>query len=155
MVTRCRASCRPGRSIRWVRGRCAGCVRMFPEDIEFLFRHIRVDTPVRIINAPVKIGWDGEVLVAEIHPLLETPQPLVEQSLQHVEEMDADIEVPEVVTPSKEPLTQVTEQFITATSERAGQLDWDLVERLVERSNGIPEPVGQSIKNAAASAASQ
>ena len=132
-----------------------GCVRMFPEDIEFLFRHIRVDTPVRIINAPVKIGWDGEVLVAEIHPLLETPQPLVEQSLQHVEEMDADIEVPEVVTPSKEPLTQVTEQFITATSERAGQLDWDLVERLVERSNGIPEPVGQSIKNAAASAASQ
>lgn len=132
-----------------------GCVRMFPEDIEFLFRHIRVDTPVRIINAPVKIGWDGEVLVAEIHPLLESPQPLVEQSLQHVEEMDADIEVPEVVTPSKEPLTQVTEQFITATSERAGQLDWDLVERLVERSNGIPEPVGQSIKNAAASAASQ
>jgi len=132
-----------------------GCVRMFPEDIEFLFRHISVDTPVRIINAPVKIGWDGEVLVAEIHPLLETPQPLVEQSLQHVEEMDADIEVPEVVTPSKEPLTQVTEQFITATSERAGQLDWDLVERLVERSNGIPEPVGQSIKNAAASAASQ
>ncbi len=132
-----------------------GCVRMFPEDIEFLFRHISVDTPVRIINAPVKIGWDGEVLVAEIHPLLETPQPLVEQSLQHVEEMDADIEVPEVATPSKEPLTQVTEQFITATSERAGQLDWDLVERLVERSNGIPEPVGQSIKNAAASAASQ
>jgi len=132
-----------------------GCVRMFPEDIEFLFKHISVDTPVRIINAPVKIGWDGEVLVAEIHPLLETPQPLVEQSLQHVEEMDADIEVPEVATPSKEPLTQVTEQFITATSERAGQLDWDLVERLVERSNGIPEPVGQSIKNAAASAASQ
>jgi len=132
-----------------------GCVRMFPEDIEFLFRHVRVNTPVRIINAPVKIGWDGEKLVAEVHPLLETPQLLVEQSLQHVEELDADIEVPEVVTPSKDPLTQVTEQFIVATSERAGQLDWDLVEKLVERSNGIPESVGESIKNAATSAASQ
>ena len=132
-----------------------GCVRMFPEDIEFLFAHVRINTPVRIINAPVKIGWDGERLVAEIHPLLETPQRLVEESLQHVEELDADIEVPEVATPSKDPLTQVTEQFIVATSERAGQLDWDLVEKLVERSNGIPEPVGQSIKNAATSAASQ
>jgi len=132
-----------------------GCVRMFPEDIEFLFRHIRVNTPVRIINAPVKVGWDGEILVAEIHPLLESPQPLVEGSLQQVEALDADIEVPKVTTPSKDPLTQVTEQFITATAERAGQLDWDLVEMLVERSNGIPEPVGKSIKNAAASAASE
>jgi len=130
-------------------------VRMFPEDIEFLFRHVRVDTPVRIINAPVKIGWDGEVLVAEIHPLLESPQPLVEESLQQVEVLDADTEVPEVVTPSKDPLTQVTEQFVTVTAERPGRLDWERIEILVDRSNGIPEPVGQSIKNAAASAASQ
>ena len=39
---------------------------------------------------------------------------------------------------SKDPLTYVTEQFIVATAERAGQLDWDLVEELVERSDGIP-----------------
>ena len=37
-----------------------GCVRMFPEDIEFLFEHIGVRTSVRIINAPVKIGWQGD-----------------------------------------------------------------------------------------------
>ncbi len=132
-----------------------GCVRMFPEDIEFLFQHIRVKTPVRIINAPVKIGWDGESLVAEVHPVLESPQPLPEQSLEHVEELDADIEQPDVSTPSKDPLTQVTEQFIAVTAVRPGQLDWDLVERLVERSDGIPEAVGAHIKNAAASAASQ
>ena len=129
-----------------------GCVRMFPEDIEFLFRHIRVDTPVRIINAPVKIGWDGEVLVAEVHPLLETPQPAVEES--HVETLDADVESQALIAPGKDPLTQVTEQFIVATAERSGQLDWELVERLVERANGIPEAVGAGIKNAAASAAS-
>ena len=45
---------------------------------------------------------------------------------------------------SKDPLTYVTEQFIAATAERAGQLDWDLVEELVERSDGIPEAVGQA-----------
>ena len=47
----------------------------------------------------------------------------------------------------------MTEQFIVATAERAGQLDWDLVEELVNRSDGIPEAVGMGIKNAATSAA--
>jgi len=130
-----------------------GCIRMFPEDIEFLFQHIRVNTVVRIINAPVKLGWDGEALVAEVHPLLESPQNLVEESLQQIEKLDADIELLEVSSPSRNPLTQMTEQFIAATAERAGQLDWDLVETLVKRSDGIPETVGTSIKNAATSAA--
>ena len=131
-----------------------GCIRMFPEDIEFVFQHVRVNVPVRIINAPVKIGWDGEELVAEIHPLLESPQqPLLEGSAQQVEKLDADTEALDVSEPSKDPLTQVTEQFITVTAERAGQLDWDVIELLVERSDGIPETVGTSIKNAATSAA--
>jgi L,D-transpeptidase ErfK/SrfK len=130
-----------------------GCVRMFPEDIEFLFDNIRVDTPVRIINAPVKIGWDGDVLVAEVHPLLESSTPPVEETPEHLEQLDADIDLPPPDPNSKDPLTHVTEQFIVATAVRAGQLDWDLVEELVERANGIPEVVGTSIKNAATSAA--
>jgi L,D-transpeptidase ErfK/SrfK len=132
-----------------------GCVRMFPEDIEFLFDHIRVKTPVRIINAPVKIGWDGDTLVAEIHPLLESSQPLSEEAVEHLDELDADVELPPPAPNPKDPLTHVTEQFIVATAERAGQLDWDLVEELVERANGIPETVGTGIKNAATSAASE
>ena len=132
-----------------------GCIRMFPEDIEFLFQRVRVNTAVRIINAPVKLGWDGEALVAEVHPSLESPQPLVDASLKQLETLDADIDLPEPDIPGKEPLTQVTEQFIAVTSERAGQLDWGLVELLVDRSDGIPEAVGISIKNAATSAASE
>jgi len=132
-----------------------GCVRMFPEDIEFLFDRIRVDTPVRIINVPVKIGWDGEALVAEVHPLLESPQALIEDSVEHIEQLDADVEIPEPDPNSKDPLTHVTEQFIAATAVRAGRLDWDRVEALVERADGIPEAVGSGIKNAATSAASE
>ncbi len=106
-----------------------GCVRMFPEDIEFLFGLVGINTKVRIINEPVKFGWNGDELVMESHPKLE--------------EGDRD------------PLTIVTELFIAATGERAGELDWQLVEEIVGRSDGIPVPVGQSIKNAAASAASE
>ncbi len=130
-----------------------GCVRMFPEDIEFLFEHVRVKTPVRIVNVPVKIGWDGDALVAEVHPLLESAQPLLEETAEQLEALDADIELPVPAADSKDPLTYVTEQFIAATAEQAGQLDWDRVEALVQRSNGIPEAVGTRIKNAATSAA--
>jgi len=137
-----------------------GCIRMFPEDVEFLFERIRVKTVVRIIDVPVKIGWDGDALVGEAHPLLEVPQPLVEESLARLESLDADIELPEVEFVSKDPLTHVTEQFISATAQRAGQLDWDSTEALIERSDGIPKVVGVSIeeagiKNAATSAASE
>jgi L,D-transpeptidase ErfK/SrfK len=106
-----------------------GCVRMFPEDIEFLFDRVSVNTKVRIINEPLKFGWNGEELVMESHPLLE--------------ESDRD------------PLTSVTEMFISATGERAGKLDWHLAEEVVNRSDGIPIPVGRGIKNAATSAASE
>ena len=135
-----------------------GCIRMFPEDVEFLFDRIPVKTAVRIINEPVKMGWDGEELVAEVHQLLEVPQRLPEETAEQLETLDADVELPDVESLSKDPLTHVTEKFITATAERSGQLDWDVVEALVGRSDGIPEVVGISIngagiKNAATSAA--
>jgi L,D-transpeptidase ErfK/SrfK len=132
-----------------------GCIRMFPEDIEFLFERIVVNTQVRIINVPVKIGWEGDALVAEVHPLLETAQQLVDETLEKIEQLDADVDLPPPDPGAKDPLTYVTEQFIVATAERAGRLDWDLIETLVERSNGIPETVGLGIKNAATSAASK
>ena len=54
-----------------------GCIRMFPEDIEFLFEHVPVNTPVRIINEPIKIGWDGDRLMMEAHRQLEST-PIVD-----------------------------------------------------------------------------
>jgi L,D-transpeptidase ErfK/SrfK len=49
----------------------AGCVRMYPEDIEMLFAQVPVGTPVEIINQPIKLGWVGDSLFIELHPPLE------------------------------------------------------------------------------------
>jgi L,D-transpeptidase ErfK/SrfK len=106
-----------------------GCIRMFPEDIEFLFDLVGVKTKVRIINEPLKFGWSGDELVMESHPPLEES--------------------------NEDPLTAVTELYISATGERAGKLDWHLAEKIVDRSDGIPVAVGRGIKNAATSAASE
>jgi L,D-transpeptidase ErfK/SrfK len=53
-----------------------GCIRMFPEDIAYLFDQVAVNTPVRIINEPIKLGWDGELLVLEVHRALDVAEPL-------------------------------------------------------------------------------
>jgi len=143
-----------------------GCLRMFPEDIRYLFDYVAVDTPVRIINEPVKIGWQGDALVLEAHPILETSpentsdEPLPEEAIAadaNAEDVpDAvDVVVGEVPNDGKDPLTYATEQFIVATAERAGELDWSLVEAAISRSDGMPVSVGAGIKNAATSAASE
>jgi L,D-transpeptidase ErfK/SrfK len=130
-----------------------GCLRMFPEDIEHVFSQIDINTRVRIINEPVKIGWEGAHLVLEVHPVLEAaaPQPAVDTPGSE----DSPDAVPEVILEPavKSPLTYVTERFIAATGTRAGSLDWQRVEQMVDRADGIPERVGQEIKNAATSAA--
>ena len=134
-----------------------GCIRMFPEDIEYLFPNVDVNTPVRIINEPVKIGWFADRLVVEVHPVLESSVPLDDARLV---EADVDVDTGEDTggeTPpqTKDPLTYVTEQFIAVTDARAGELDWDEVEVLIDRSDGIPADAGSGIKNAATSAAFQ
>jgi len=133
-----------------------GCVRMFPEDIEYLFGHVGIDTKVRIINEPVKMGWNGEELVLEVHPVLARMLPAGVETALAEESATTDVEpaIPDD-DGNKDPLTYVTEQFIGATGERAGQLDWYLAEEIVDRADGIPTSVGTSIKNAAASAASK
>ncbi len=134
-----------------------GCVRMFPEDIEYLFGQVGVDTPVRIINAPVKIGWEGDQLVMEAHPVLEValpgPASAPVDAGEAVEDKTAGESSGDIAAgdgpASKDPLAYVIEQFIVATGARAGQLDWDLAERLIDRSDGVPTTVGREIKNAA------
>jgi len=128
-----------------------GCLRMFPEDIRYLFEYVAVSTPVRIINDPVKIGWQGDALVLEVHPVLEAaPATTIDEPTP-----DDEPEPVEVVVGGKDPLTYVTEQFIVATAERSGELDWSLVEAAISRSDGMPVVVGEGIKNAATSAASE
>lgn len=48
-----------------------GCIRMFPEDVEYLFDILPVGTTVRLINQPFKAGWHAGLLYFEAHPLLE------------------------------------------------------------------------------------
>ena len=126
-----------------------GCIRMFPEDIRFLFDQVGVDTPVRIINEPVKIGWHGDELLMEVHRALDVA-PVETDSGEITNQV---LPRDSMVQPERNILTALTEQFVAATTTRAGELDWERAEDLLEHADGIPVPVGRTIKNAATSAA--
>jgi L,D-transpeptidase ErfK/SrfK len=61
-----------------------GCVRMYPEDIEKLFQHVKVGTPVLIINQPIKVGWFANKLYIEVHPALDEETIPYEEQLPRV-----------------------------------------------------------------------
>jgi L,D-transpeptidase ErfK/SrfK len=135
-----------------------GCVRMFPEDIEFLFDQVSVNTKVRIINEPVKMGWDGEQLHLEVHRTLDVAPPPVDEDLDGLVIVDPARDFAKAENneaPMSGRLTSLTVQFVAATNSKPGELDWDFAEQLLERADGIPARVGRTIKNAAASAASE
>jgi L,D-transpeptidase ErfK/SrfK len=113
-----------------------GCVRMFPEDIEALYKTVPTGTSVNIVNQPVKIGWTADgTLYLEAHP------PLMESNVdgEAVAVVDASVEQPE--TTQESPLTSLMRAYIAATEGRRVDLDWEAAERVAQFGNGVPEPV--------------
>jgi L,D-transpeptidase ErfK/SrfK len=45
-----------------------GCIRLYPEDIAWLFRAVAIGTPVTVVNQPAKVGWSAGELYLEVHP---------------------------------------------------------------------------------------
>jgi L,D-transpeptidase ErfK/SrfK len=132
-----------------------GCIRLFPEDIEFLFGQVGINTVVRIINEPVKVGWDGDELVVEVHETLAVTSPPAAELVSGIpaNEAEANAAPPEILV--RDEMTALTEQFVAATNVRRGELYWDVAELLLERADGIPAPAGRQIEDAATSAASE
>ena len=92
-----------------------GCIRLYPEDIETLFREVPVGMSVRIVNQRIKTGWIDGALYLEVHPPLDGVDP------KDVED-----------------LTGLTRAIVAATSQRRVIIDWDTAERTFNEANGIP-----------------
>jgi L,D-transpeptidase ErfK/SrfK len=56
-----------------------GCVRMYPNDIEALYRMVAVGTPVYIVKQPIKVGWLDNALYVEAHPGLDGEEMTFDQ----------------------------------------------------------------------------
>ncbi len=63
-----------------------GCIRLFPENIEWLFARVKAGMPVKIINMPVKFGMKKGDLYVEIHRNGYTMAELQKEALRIKEE---------------------------------------------------------------------
>jgi L,D-transpeptidase ErfK/SrfK len=95
-----------------------GCMRMYPEDIEWLYPQVPVGTPVRIVDQPIKMGWLDGTLYMEVHQALEGHE-----------------------TPPSDNLTNITRLLVAATQDRIAPIDWAGAERAVLEATGVPEPM--------------
>jgi len=98
-----------------------GCIRLYPEDIEALFKEVPVGMSVRIINQRIKTGWgqDGALFLEVHHPL-------------------------DGVDPKEvEDLTALTRQIVAATAKKRVIIDWETAENVFQEQTG--EPVRISI----------
>jgi L,D-transpeptidase ErfK/SrfK len=96
-----------------------GCVRMYPEDIVSLYQAVPVNTPVHVVNQPVKTGWRDGVLYVEAHPAAGELQ---------------DGEAPAA--------GDAMHQVVAVTSpEQSKHIRWEQVTAVVETLTGIPYAV--------------
>jgi L,D-transpeptidase ErfK/SrfK len=117
-----------------------GCIRMFPEDIEAMYRAVPPGTLVHIVNQPFKLGWGPQGLYLEAHP------PLVNNSDEDGDEEIATrvIADSEVVTLTDAAMTDLTRLYVAATVDRRADVDWSAAEKVMQAARGVPAFVAPS-----------
>ncbi len=98
--------------------RCsAGCIRLYPKDIEKLFSLLPVGTPVRIINQPYKLGQFHGQWWMEAH------EPLASQSATHLENRT---------------------ELVKILLHHKQRIHWNTFEQAIDEKKGIPVQLSHS-----------
>jgi L,D-transpeptidase ErfK/SrfK len=96
-----------------------GCIRMYPEDIEALFPLVPVNTPVWLVNEPVKVARVGGQVWLEVHPPIDA------------EGQRAEIDIESFYALAN-----------TALGETPAAIHWDFVLATLKQADGLPVMVG-------------
>lgn len=99
----------------------SGCVRMYPEDVEYLFDKVAIGTKVTVVDQPIKLSWiDGELYI-EAHP--------TQAQSDQIE-----------LTGSFEPIldSSVVDQVLEVAGGQASELDWSLIRAATIERRGYP-----------------
>ncbi len=98
-----------------------GCIRLYPEDISELYALAKPEMPVNLVHQRVKMGWRGDRLYMEVHPVAK------------IDEAEAKPDLSEAV----EALHRLLPEGMAYL-----EVDWDLVKRTLILANGAPVSIG-------------
>ena len=120
-----------------------GCIRMFPEDVEWIFGRVGEGTGVEIVNQPYKVGWSGRDLYLEVHPPLEEGGTAQESAAGEIVMQSPVIEAGQNERWTQ---TEITKLIAAATSRQAAEIDWEVVDRAFAERLGMPVKIGSAIE---------
>jgi L,D-transpeptidase ErfK/SrfK len=98
-----------------------GCIRMYPEDIERLYKMAPIGTQVTVVDQPYKMAWFGGELYLEVHPTQSQADELEEEGR---------------FTPTNHP--ELGTKLVHAAATEADRIDWAIVRKAVAQRRGIP-----------------
>lgn len=98
-----------------------GCIRLYPEDIEYLYEAVALGAPVEVIDQPIKLGWHGGDLYLEAHP----------NQLQLIEIEKFGHFKSEVAPP-------LETRILNAARDKVALLDWDMIRTVLHERRGLP-----------------
>lgn len=109
-----------------------GCIRLYPENIEWLFQNTGVGTKVTVLTQPVKLGWRGGELYLEVAP-----------TGTQVDEID---ETGYAV--SRAPLREQSDPdiILAKAGPHANRLDWDAVAWALQQRDGVPVQITKALR---------
>ncbi len=117
----------------WAVGRRVshGCIRLYPENIEQLFRLVEAGTPVEVIDQPIKVGWSGGDLFVEAHP----------------NRFQADeLERTGKLGKHYESLADTLYRIRKTAGDASPRLDWRLIRETLAERTGLPMRVTRGLK---------
>jgi L,D-transpeptidase ErfK/SrfK len=100
-----------------------GCVRLYPEDIAILYDLIPLGTPLRVVNQPYLLGWQGDTLYVQAYGALEDDKRDWQHGPQSLSKKAG-----------KSPLWQ-------RIKAHDGEIDWTRARALGDPARGIPVSV--------------
>src|SRR5919106_3546198 len=99
----------------------SGCVRMYPEDVEYLYDRVEIGTKVTVVDQPIKLSWiDGELYI-EAHPT-QKQSDQIEESGKFEPILDS----------------SVVDQVLAVASAEAPLLDWSRIRQATIERRGYP-----------------
>lgn len=102
-----------------------GCIRLYPEDIELLFSLVEEGTTVLFVDQPLKVGWQGEELLIEVH------SPLEEDELEFAYSHQIGIEEAQKI---------ISQKISSVVIYEPANL-----EKILQEASGIPTVIAQPI----------
>ncbi|WP_374442094.1 L,D-transpeptidase family protein [Stella sp.] len=105
-----------------------GCIRLYPEGIEQLYRLVPIGTRVTVVDQEAKMGWIGDDLFVDLHPSRRDVDLLEEEG-----KFDP------------KPIPGLRDRVAKFAGPAVGRIDWATLEAAESRRDGVPVRITRSI----------